>query len=456
MSRRNGIEQLAVPVSPASTDEKLDRLRRYLEILASAGEVVMAVATAPGPLGWLGGAMRGLNLAYKVRDEVRASRCKEPSAYFSATGPGVTEKRAWTGLGTGCVGKWVVEQATDRRVVTAYWDGTEHGKRPVVARVGDVEVGWLGAGQKHLREAHMGSVAVFEEDHANAPFATQLRLVRTIGERIWARMGTVSIAHRDYAVVPDDRSSDGYVPTAQFLALRDRLVAFLEDGTTGRGVLLNGLPGSGKSLGSRWLAQALGRTSMRVDASDWGKSTQTSSDDQISAHDALQVFRPDVVVIDDADRVENFDGSGVLYFFEQALKTCKLVLVSVNCPDRLIGALLRPGRIDDVVRMEDLEPDVIRTMIGSEHANLAKDLVGLPAAYVADFAKRLRVLGRERAIAELPGLREHAAMVARMTARENGDDESDRTDRGHANAPSANGPVRWEKHDPMLQKARRW
>ncbi len=78
--------------SPSSdpTGSKWDRFRRFLEIVSSAGELIMSVPEKPTPLSWFGFGLRGANLAFKVRAEVDTLRTREPYAYFSAnTGVGL-------------------------------------------------------------------------------------------------------------------------------------------------------------------------------------------------------------------------------------------------------------------------------------------------------------------------------------------------------------------------------
>jgi SpoVK/Ycf46/Vps4 family AAA+-type ATPase len=114
------------------------------------------------------------------------------------------------------------------------------------------------------------------------------------------------------------------------------------------------------------------------------------------------------MILDDLDRVEV--GGELLAFLELAARTCRLVLASANRPHKMMGASLRPGRFDEVVAFERLDPDVLRQLLAAD-ADLFDRLAPLPAAYVAEFLKRRRVLGRDRAVAEIEELESRLAMV---------------------------------------------
>ena len=103
----------------------------------------------------------------------------------------------------------------------------------------------------------------------------------------------------------------------------------------------------------------------------------------------------------------------MLHFLERASRTCRVVMASANCADNMMGAALRPGRFDDIIRVDRLDPEVLGRMLGDD-PELAERLAEAPVAYVAEFVKRRAVLGLDRAIAELDELLDrHRAIDAR-------------------------------------------
>jgi SpoVK/Ycf46/Vps4 family AAA+-type ATPase len=77
----------------------------------------------------------------------------------------------------------------------------------------------------------------------------------------------------------------------------------------------------------------------------------------------------------------------------------------------MIGALLRPGRFDEVVTFDSLDRELLVELLGTD-ADLADQLEGLPIAYVREFVARLRVLGRNAALEELAELTERVRAAA--------------------------------------------
>jgi hypothetical protein len=76
----------------------------------------------------------------------------------------------------------------------------------------------------------------------------------------------------------------------------------------------------------------------------------------------------------------------------------------------MLGAALRPGRFDEVVKVDRLDARLLRSLVGDDE-ELAERVRDLPVAYVAELVKRRDVLGRDRALAELDELCARRAMV---------------------------------------------
>ncbi|HEY6022488.1 MAG TPA: hypothetical protein VIY48_22280, partial [Candidatus Paceibacterota bacterium] len=98
-------------------------------------------------------------------------------------------------------------------------------------------------------------------------------------------------------------------------------------------------------------------------------------------------------------------------FLETARQSCRVVMASANSVEALHGAALRPGRIDDIITFDQLDRNVVARILG-DFSDLINHVAELPAAYVAEFARRCKVLGREQAMKDLPGLLLRAEMTA--------------------------------------------
>lgn len=385
---------MAMP--PRSTNKaRLRRWERFLSLASDAGAIAMDLRDRPTRLDWVGVGLRVLGLGLRVRAETRAARAGDPWRYFDEDGldaPWHEVPREFARL--------VLEHATDARVDDDWWDGADDGPRVVHARIGEEAVGWVLEGQN-----------VVDGPYVRAPRAAAT--YAALGERIWQRVGGRHCVFGPAGLALDALDAAGIVPTAQMRALEARLQRFV-DHDLHRSVLLAGPPGTGKSMAIRWLTRRLGVSSVRVDLGVLARlHGRTNTEDVATSLEVmLKVLRPEAMVLDDLDRVQV--GGELLAFLELAARTCRLVLASANCHRKLMGAALRPGRFDEVVTVDRLDPDVLRELLG-EDGDLFDRLAPLPAAYVAEFLKRRRVLGRDVAVGEIAELEQRCAAITAQT-----------------------------------------
>ncbi len=297
-------------------------------------------------------------------------------------------------------------------MVPNYWDGGTHSPRAVIAKVGKEDVGWIGFGERWAADKPSGVFLKAEREVA---------VYAALGEEMWLKAGSRNISVVDGQVQRDDVAFTHYRPTKLFRDLRARLSAFHASGSS-RGVLLLGQPGTGKSLGARHMARELGVSSVCVDIGtlrdENGTVPLNGSSKAMNTDQVIKIFRPDVLIIDDVDRVGEHFGASLLRILELALQRCRFVILSANSTNKMVSALTRPGRIDDVVEVGPLDLDVVEDILGpaKDVAHLVADL---PAAYVLDFAKRITALGKEAAVAEVAALRDQASAVAQRVEEEN-------------------------------------
>lgn len=140
-----------------------------------------------------------------------------------------------------------------------------------------------------------------------------------------------------------DRPANGHAPLLANLAYR--LQRFRDAGYV-RKVLFHGAPGCGKSTLARMLAVNVGDG--RVVRFD---PKATRNGDSSHLQKMLDVLTPSVVLLDDMDRATGADG--LLSHLEEA--NSAIVVGTVNSVSAVDPALLRPGRFDEVVEVN--EPD---------------------------------------------------------------------------------------------------
>jgi len=381
-----------------SRKARLRRWERFLSLASEAGSIAMNLRDRPTPLDWLGVGLRSVGLAIKIRAEHRESTARNPWDYFDDEGLDA----AWTQVPSE-FRRLVLEHTTDVLVDEDWWDGGEDSTRVCLGNVGGETVGWL-ADRDSICDGPYVRAA-----RADATYAA-------LGERIWRQVGGRHCVFGAGGLVLEALDAGAIVPTAQMLALEARLGRFLDEGVA-RSLMLVGPPGTGKSMAIRWLTRRLGVSSVRVDLTVLAGFHGRHDQQAVSAtlETVMKLLRPEALILDDLDRVDV--GGPLLAFLELAVRTCRVVLASANGLGTMIGASLRPGRFDEIVRVERLDPDVLRALLGAD-ADLFERLAPLPAAYVAEFLKRRRVLGRDAAIAEIAELETRRTMIGGVTEQE--------------------------------------
>lgn len=188
---------------------------------------------------------------------------------------------------------------------------------------------------------------------------------------------------RDNDVVPHE--------TVRSLALAESVQRFVDAGMS-RSILLFGPPGTGKSTCVRAVAKHLNMTTLRLRVEDLSDISNTA------IFDALDIFQPDCVIIDDLDRVDRFEH--LLEMTEHFNKHLKLIFATVNDTDELSEALLRPGRFDVIREVKEMDDETLRKILPSEIDPVVFSIVkDWPIAFTLEYLKRRRVsLSKEEEI----------------------------------------------------------
>ncbi len=200
-------------------------------------------------------------------------------------------------------------------------------------------------------------------------------------------------------------------------AITSRIQAFVEGGVP-RSVLLCGPPGSGKTSAAILISRKLGMRSVRITgklvADSFTEAERVVPKDGKSweAEMALLTFmslvKPDAVIIDDFDRVSstNAVSASALYVLEQLRKHCKVIILTANRPQVISGALRRPGRVDELFRIDYVAPKLLEKLLHghTELVDAARE-AKLPVAFVEELGNVLKILGEEAAFARLETLK---------------------------------------------------
>lgn len=172
-----------------------------------------------------------------------------------------------------------------------------------------------------------------------------------------------------------------------------------------RSVMFYGPPGTGKSTMARTIVELMNMRSFRIRIGD------VDNLDNATLFEALSIFEPDAVILDDFDRAHA--QAQLLETMEQFQRTVKLVIVTVNDRRRLDEALMRPERIDELYLIDRMDDEVIRHVLG-QYEDAFETVKCWPVAFIGEYVKRRRFMRPAEAEASL---KELAQRVAELTER---------------------------------------
>lgn len=368
---------------------------RLLPLVADTARLFTSMRDEPRAIDWLAVLVQAANLGARAHEQYRFQRALCPWDFFDDDGP---------------YAEWVEVPAEFRNLVVRYaeglsfdedhWDGEASSERVVLGHVDGHAVGWLQSG---------GEPVVVDGPYIRR--GVEDETYAAVGRAAWTSLGTRHLSFGPAGLVPDRFAVDEERRSALAGQLLARIRAFRARGYA-RSVLLVGAPGTGKSHAIRSIAQGLDVSTLRVEvAALLDQADGFSADDLEDGLDTLvKMLDPEAIVLDDIDRVGS--DARLLRFLEEAAGVGRVVLASANGTSSMLGALLRPGRFDEVVPYEHLDLALLEGMLGP-HADLATRLQSLPMAYVREFIARQEVLGREAAVAELGDLEARAKTTCR-------------------------------------------
>lgn len=387
------------------SDEALEDQKRaefWEKVLETAGDLVemaeLAVMLPRGKLRILEWAAIGLKTAHvgmKVYDTWTVSTMpstEEISSVFS-------RERGWEGITKSTLTQWLGHSELR---------GTLSPDAPVQYN-SDGTVGF-GAWTVTLREATPTRQALRIGWTGNNPvvddwgWTTDVQgLEDYVRSSMWTRAGK----DKTFQVMPSGAGEPKELPgslieTADIRSVHARAKKFWDAGMS-RVYLLDGEPRSGKTTSCLRFVQAFDARAIVVDA--WAlvspKAPHSVKGLFLGHWEAITFARPDVLIINDPDRLNKEQQVRLLSMLEDARSWARAVFVTTNDASKLLDAIRGPGRVDDLIESHGLsraEVDAIMGTLGSEAVR--QRLVGWPVMYVVDARDRLKILGDD-AIAEI-------------------------------------------------------
>lgn len=185
--------------------------------------------------------------------------------------------------------------------------------------------------------------------------------------------------------------------------LLNRWKQFKEKGMR-RSIILHGKPGTGKSTLARQATQELEGDVVFVPVETLIDCRSIEYFSQV-----LEILEPDILIIDDLDRLHHSDLESLLSFFEETENPVPFILATTNHLDNLPDAIKRPGRFDEIWEIEppsdEVREKVISYLAELEDFDLSEETTekiakiakenDLPGSHIREIIRRVKVVGEE-------------------------------------------------------------
>lgn len=260
--------------------------------------------------------------------------------------------------------------------------------------------------QESLANAKAGkktpvSRGAFEDVYAFRKGDDPESIIDVLFDKVSSKLHLHADSHGNLQISPVNQGydQDQYLTDESFMKDTENRIQKFKNKKEQRTIMLWGPPGTGKSMFALALA---GRTNGRVLKID------ASFIRQFNENKMLKQFclklGADLIVLDDVDHfVGNLDQNQTFLYILESLKTMEhktTVIMTVNDIKKLNSAMLRPGRVDEIIEFKALtktpRTEFIRrlllekfnTEISDEDLNrLSEATKGLTQAYIKEWVK---------------------------------------------------------------------
>ena len=383
-------------------DSALGKAQKALEIGSEAADVLVHLQGGITPLG-------AAAVGARVINSVRVHRSKSPEEQFAD----------WAPVHLDVLEAYVYQAILKRADKVEPAAGLHEDEPANILHADNLKIAFALSGGKKSKETR-GCWIPPEQD-------LERTMHQVIGRAIWesvAASNAVLRSRKNRGISLVAAPVEKLFESIKGDEIYERAKRFIDSGHH-RSVFAIGEPGVGKTAMLKYIASLQGGFSLRIPLGE------LSSVKGVTLAHIVEIVRPDVLIIDDFDRFvmghskwneehrQNSRANQMLDPIERFNRVAKLLLVSANFSEQITKAMLRPERFDEIVIIDELEPQIYERLLPDAPEKVVQELKRSkpPVAYIQELRKRADVLGWAEASKEMKELMKRAGKVINLNKK---------------------------------------
>lgn len=227
--------------------------------------------------------------------------------------------------------------------------------------------------------------------------ARRLAVEKSLATLYWENRQIIKLDLRNDVIEFDDVDAISRNYEGELTSVSENLIKCRNAGIR-RSILFQGPPGTGKSTLVGNISSMISKRTVVLTHSfmDWVNEHQWAT--------LLRILQPEMIIVDDIDRISRIM-ERKLAFFEDHYCNVPFILMTSNHYTLLPDAFKRPGRIDEIIEMQNpvrkIRYEVIRSIAQQEGIAIPEDRMPIldeiheeyPGAYIVELLRRVKAYG---------------------------------------------------------------